>query len=29
MTGLPNKNVEKFSAEDSALWEIDEDVIAR
>ena len=29
VTGLPNKNVEKFSAEDSSLWKTDEDVIAR
>ena len=28
MAGLPHKNVEKFSLDDSALWEADEDVIA-
>jgi len=29
MTGLPYKNTDKFSLDDSALWETDEDVIAR
>lgn len=27
--GLPNKNTDKFSLDDSALWKTDEDVIAR
>lgn len=29
MVGLPNKNTDKFSLDDSALWVTDEDVIAR
>ena len=29
MTGLPYKNTDKFSLDDSALWKTDEDVIAR
>lgn len=29
VAGLPNKNTDKFSLDDSALWEMDEDVIAR
>ena len=29
VTGLPHKNVEKFSLDDSALWKTDEDVMAR
>ena len=29
VTGLPYKNTAKFSLDDSALWEMDEDVIAR
>ena len=28
MTGLPYKNTDKFSLDDSALWKTDEDVIA-
>ena len=28
MTGLPSKNADKFSLDDSALWKTDEDVIA-
>lgn len=27
-TGLPYKNVEKFSLDDSALWKTDEDIIS-
>lgn len=27
--GLPYKNTDKFSLDDSALWETDEDVMAR
>lgn len=29
VTGLPYKNTDKFSLDDSALWKTDEDVIAR
>ena len=29
MAGLPYKNADKFSLDDSALWKTDEDVIAR
>ena len=29
VTGLPYKNTDKFSLDDSALWVTDEDVIAR
>ena len=29
MTGLPYKNTDKFSLDDSALWKTDEDVIAK
>ena len=29
VTGLPNKNADKFSLDDSALWKKDEDVMAR
>ena len=28
VTGLPYKNTDKFSLDDSALWKTDEDVIA-
>ena len=29
VAGLPYKNTDKFSLDDSALWETDDDVIAR
>lgn len=29
VAGLPNMNADKFCVDDSVLWEMDEDVIAR